>query len=724
MPPKKTPQQKPTSPAPRGQTQPPFLFRFVPNYGTPEWWSANLWREVVRRQPIAISCRDTLIAFLLGTEWQIRARNPNETERYKSDIDYYMELFESLNGMDFDMTLDLVCQDVLDTPFGGAMELGRLGDVPDGRTVWARHMDAATLYPTRDWDFPIAQRIPNAAVPVVIFPRHAISRAYYTPRPEWQRLGWGSPPPEKIYLAIELISRGDRYYANLLLDTPEAGILDLLDMEKESAMEWLESFQELFVGQDPFKVPVLYEHTTKAEWIPFGRPPTELMYADVTFKYAQIVCAGYGLKISDIGLSMEEARTLAGVIRAERQTRRTGFATLKSKTASFFQNMLPRHLVFEWLDQDDESMLARGRSRLANFQAYAEAREKKMLTLEEVRAQIAADGLLDIQIDPDDPDAKAELMMMELGADVVRLPRTDDRDRVPPSDGGQGQLTFPRKSAGYLVTRHLLRASNLLNDARLRRLAKAMSRELYPTISKVFKELHSNDLNDWAEGMVEAAFDNNGLDRRSKRAFESKKKVLDKHLKADDWWKIKAEVEQDDELEDSVKNSITSGIETAQSVIGRILYEEAKINNPDLPEFNFPGGNITGKSRLVGLVDTADISTELLIKAACMAASCQAFAVPTVYQSIQAGTSMEDLLRDPSFLSYLTSEFDKAIKEIFKSNSETLTRQIDEALINLGIESYMSHVGLKKGEWTYEDGKLVVDEGKLLTIADRKDFLK
>lgn len=636
-----------------------------------------------------------------------------------------MELFESFNGgWDFDMTLDIICQDLLDTPFGGGMEIGRLGDTEDGRVVWAQHLDAATLFPTRDFDFPIAQRVPDTQLPVVLFPRHTFNRMFYTPRPEWQYMGWGMPPPEKGFLAIDLLFRGDRYYANLLLDTPEAGILDLLDMSKDAAMEWLESFKDLFTGVDPFKVPVLYEHERAAEWIPFGRPPIDLIYDSITFKYAQITCAAYGLKISDIGLSQEEARTLAGVIRAERQTRRTGFATLKAKTGAFFRRLLPKHLTFEWLDKDDESMLARGRSRLANFQAYGEAREKRMLTLKEIRAQIATDGLLDIQIDPDDPEALAmdDLMM---GPDVVRPPRTDDRDRVPPSDGGQGQLTFPKKSLGILVSGLLLTASDNLTRPRLRRLSKAIARELFPSVSKVFKEMPAIDLEDWSFAMTEAAFDENGLDKKSKKAFERKKKVLDKHLDADGWWAIKNRFLAEEDFGPAAETTYMAGIELARSLVAEALYEGEITDDPSTaPSWDKGGQGPSARNSIIELVDKVDSDTIRLVKAACLASCCQAFAVPTVYQSIQAGTSVEDLLGDPVFLDYFTGVLKDTINEVYRARITAVADQINRALIELSAKDFFTQIGLGKGDWTLEEGKLSLNETKLLTIADRKDFLR
>ena len=42
-------------------------------------------------------------------------------------------------------------------------------------------------------------------------------------------------------MALQMIGRGDVYYANLLLDTPQVGILDLKDMAKDSAEEWVKA---------------------------------------------------------------------------------------------------------------------------------------------------------------------------------------------------------------------------------------------------------------------------------------------------------------------------------------------------------------------------------------------------------------------------------------------------------------------------------------------------
>jgi len=645
----------------------------------------------------------------MGTDWQIRAKDPNNTEIYKNDIDYYMELFDNFNGWDFDSFLDVLCQDMLDTPFGGAAEIGRLGDVPDGRTVWLQHLDSATLYPTGDFDYPVAQRIPEVAHPPVLFPRHAIDRTYFTPRPEYDKQGWGMAPPEKIYLAIELLYRGDRYYANMLLDTPEAGILDLMDMEKQAALEWLESFQQMFAGIDPFKVPVLYEHTQEAKWIPFGLPPTEMIYDSVTFKYAQIVCAGYGLKISDIGISADQSATLAGVIRAERQTRRTGFAVIAGKTQKFFNRILPKHLWFEWIDSDDESLLSRGRARLANFQAYGEARDKRMLTLKEVRAQIAADGLMDILIDPDDPEALA-MQDEGVGGDLAHTPRTD-RDRVPPSEGGEGELTFPRKSMTSLITRAMRAPVEEVNEFRLRRLIKVMARKVFPDVKKSFKSIDDNDLDAWLSASLQDVFDND--------KFKPYKAALAKSLKADDWWSLRSHVTEK-EFEEAIDRVYSAGLSKCANHVSELLYEEGQTDV--LEKVNIDSSLPRETRSIVGLVDEVDNQTQGLIKAGVLAAVYMAFSMPTVYQSIKAGIGVEELLAEPPLMAKIAEELFSIIEEAYKSRITILSDALYDSVIERATTDYFESIKLKKGEWILEDGKISVNTGPLLKIANKKDF--
>ncbi len=206
---------------------PVYLNRLVPYWGHPGWLMADRWRYFVRNQPLAAVCRDTLIQNVLSTPWDIVPRDPGDksSPSLKKEIDRLKkDVFEVANG-DFDTFCELTLQDMLDLPFGGAFETPREDDSPDGKVLMMDHIDGGTLLPTGDDENPVEQRVKQMPTRTVRFPNYAIERVYVNPRPEIDRMGWGMAPPEKIYLAMEMLYRGDRYYANLLLDTPEAGVL-------------------------------------------------------------------------------------------------------------------------------------------------------------------------------------------------------------------------------------------------------------------------------------------------------------------------------------------------------------------------------------------------------------------------------------------------------------------------------------------------------------------
>lgn len=459
---------------PEGQRSvdlPSYLARVLPAYGHPGWLEATRWRSVVRNQPLAIACRDTLLDNIKNLEWDIVASDPEEkaNKEVKKAIDYYTNLFEHLEG-DFDRYIDLMGQDFLDLPFGAACEIGREADDPQGPILWIEHIDAATLFPSYDDEYPVIQSVPEMVGRAVAFPKHAIDRIIYTPRPEIRRKGWGMAPPEKVYLSLEMLFRGDTYYWKLLLDTPEAGILDLMDMDAEDAATWVAGFKTLFQGIDGFKVPVLHSHTTPAQWIPFSRPPTDMLYDKSIIHYGQILAAGYGMRLSDIGLSqLEGGGTLAGIIREERQTRRSGYANVREKFKNHFNRLLPHDektggqiLKFVWIERDDEAMVARGRAMLAVGQGLQTFITAGLIDTAEGRHEIVAQGLMETDIDPDKlpepPEPAVNPLAALMGGGQQPPPGQkgkptegqDEKAKVaveggatPPSEGGRGSQPKP-----------------------------------------------------------------------------------------------------------------------------------------------------------------------------------------------------------------------------------------------------------------------------------------
>lgn len=413
-------------------------------------------------QPVAIICRETLIANILSLDWKITPKDMKFKNELNATIKYYTQLFYGGGNnpeleLDFTSLVEWIAADVLDTPFGGVAEVGRKGDTENGRVVWLKPLDAATMYPTLNKDFPAVQYYNG--VDAIPFPQHAVSRTYMTPRPYMDRQGWGMAVPEKVFFALEMLSRGDKYYANLLLDIPTAGILDLGDIEKSSAQEWVESFKTLMGETEAaFRIPVLYEHNNPVQFIPFGQVPNDIMFDNITMKYAAIVAAGYGMTLSDIGLSGGGGGgTLAGTIRSDVKYKNTGFARIKAKIEYFFNQILPDTLQFNFIDYDQELNIAAGRARLATSTAMQTLVNMRVLSPQEARMQLIADGLITVTI-PDEVPPESEFpepvvpttgafgkpINSTEGNQKKKVGKLTGSDKVgnpkPPSKGGEGEF--------------------------------------------------------------------------------------------------------------------------------------------------------------------------------------------------------------------------------------------------------------------------------------------
>lgn len=152
------------SSAPGGMVS--FFLRNAPLWNPPAWQQAAYWREFVERQSIAAICRDAIANYLNSLDWMIVARDSNKKDELKGQIKHYIKLFERGNAywwdIDFSSQIEWFAKDLFTLPFGTASEIGRLDDEPNGRVVWIRPLDAGTLAPTLNFDFPVVQSTPNA----------------------------------------------------------------------------------------------------------------------------------------------------------------------------------------------------------------------------------------------------------------------------------------------------------------------------------------------------------------------------------------------------------------------------------------------------------------------------------------------------------------------------------------------------------------------------------
>ena len=460
-----------------------YFARMIPGWSQPSALSPAQWRAWVAAQPVATICKDTMISNISALDWKITPRKSDMRDELRGTIEYYEKFFRQGGNSGFDWIgfLEWFLSDLNDLPFGTGWELGRKGDTENGRVVWLEPIDGGTLYPTNNKSIPVIQYYNGY---YASFPAHSIARAYMSPRPEIERKGWGIAPPEKVFLAMEMLARGDRYYANMLLDIPPAGVFDLGDITWEDANTWIESFRTFTSGgsADGFKIPVLAEHTGKVQFIPLGKAPNDIMYDRITLKYAALVTAAYGMTLGDIGLQGASAsgETLAGSIRGEQKTNRTGKARNKGKIKYFIESIIPDVLQFDFIDTDGERLSMLGRARLANATAMNQYHQMGAISPEEARLQGIQDGLFTISM-PEKPPKEATPKL--LGKAPERPASVGSPQ--PPSLGGDGEM---KSLAGLTIEKG--RSFN----TRIGKLVKRICEDVLPILTESAQSVNEDEL--------------------------------------------------------------------------------------------------------------------------------------------------------------------------------------------------------------------------------------
>lgn len=750
---------------------PSTLRRFLPNWITPMWTDAARWRAVVRNQPIAIICRDRLIAYLQGLPWDIRAKETGEQEALEEDIKYYKEFVLR----DFDEKMELIWQDALDLPIGGGAELVRwpanvlpeveeYGEIfkvtrpnPRGHVFKVVPVDGATLAPTYDNDFPIMQRVPGNATQGVFFNDNEMGRILLSPRPEFKVKGYGMPPPQRIFLSISLLYNGDQYYANLLSDTPEAGILDLIDMSMDDAQEWVSSYQTLLQGIDPQKIGVLYQHEKPAVWIPFGRPPADMLYNETTLKYGRITAAGYWLSLADVGLD-PEGRTLAGEIRRQRDARRTGFGIVTEKTTNFMnRNVLPPYLEFAFIEKDDEAMSNTGRARLLNAQALKAMKEGGFITADEGQEQLLKDGLLTIEVMP--PSERPQPPQLpappqgEQGPGQTEDQTSTETERVPPSQGGRGDVgvnqalvgrgpdvgdvpdsAVPEGSPYFAALAGVFdeafsEMQRRMGDAQLKRLVKAALREQFPTTSKALIGLAEHDLLLWQAERVKAWFGEESVFDQIPQVQKIDQETLDKLedlLNRDRWWALPDGI--DVSIFEIIKDSFAQGAVVAAELIQQFLYEEGLADTPKIGiDFKLKNPETLAEleSRAAQMVRRVNDGTKYYLKRIIAAGVDEGVSSQEIAERIREGQGVDEILRD----SGLVDEVIERARAEIGGLSESRTASIVNTEINRaeseGRVKQWKETGLTRKRWehTGSDVPCRVCQGNIAMGFVDMDFL-
>lgn len=712
---------------------PSFLTRHVPVWTHPDWLSAQRWRTVVQNQPVAMDCEVTLLADITSTKWQVRAKKPKEEDILADDIEAYTEVLNppgpgALNG--FDIWISKMVQDLLTLPIGGNTEIIRW---PDGMGLFSRptskghiwrlaYIDGATLVPTFDMQFPIMQKLREDVTNAIFFQHNEIMRMVSRPRTPMRLWGFGMAPPEKIFLAINMLYRSDTYYANLLLDTPEAGLLDLMDMSKEDARDWLSSFRGLFEGIDPYKIGVLYQHTQAAKYISFARPPTEMMLDKSTEKYAQITCAGYGLTLSDIGLGAPQ-KTLAGSIRDERKSRRSGFLVTREIIKNAInQNVMPDYLEFVWVESDEEAKIQRGRSFLLNAQAVAKAKEAGFITKQEGQQQLIKDGHITVEVK--EPEEFEMPLMIPSGDNNEEL------NKKEPSQGGRGDITgkadlgdtkisaVPRNSQNFDQMRSaiqpgfekiILQANDIDN---LLPLIQVAAEEMFPDVTQAFlAELSDYEIDLWKLERNKMRFNFKSEFDAYPDTIKAKDDALeqiDKLLEENKWWLFPAR--QRESIEFVLRQSFSEGAILAAELIQDSLFRARLADNPDLIGFSFNLKNPRTLAQLeqkaATLVTQVDDGTKFFLKRIITSGVDEGLSSPEIAAKIKNGVELEDILADTNFTNNTVQIVQSEIQSMAESRITSIVNTEVARAETEGRIGQWDKMGLTQKQWMHTGGGL------------------
>lgn len=347
---------------------------------------AAQWRGLVAKAPIVRNCISTLILQLTSVPRVIIAEDPKI-------VDYYLSVLDHFNGEDFNTAMSRIVRDILEVPFGGAIEVVR-GTKKEVTGLF--HVDGGSLYPTYDPELPFVQVDPTNSLRRVEFTSENLIRLPWLMRSDLSGYGWSITPCMDCLSAIESLVRSDLFYHTLLDDTPPPGILDLLDMREEEARAWAKSFRETFEGVDRFKIPILYEHTQPANWIQFQDTSVMKNLPELIRRYAEIVCSSFGMSIVDLGL-YEYSQTKAGSVAQLQASKRQGLGALMAKVADAFNaRILPDDVEFRWDPIDVEDAGKKATAQKTRIEIYEKVVAMGILNASQARAMIAAEGILDI----------------------------------------------------------------------------------------------------------------------------------------------------------------------------------------------------------------------------------------------------------------------------------------------------------------------------------------
>src|ERR1044071_8574216 len=90
-----------------------YFARIIPSWSQPSVLTPDIWRSWVRMQPIAVTCKQTMMSNVLDLDWKVTPRESDQRDELKGTIRYYEKLLRrgGESGLDWAGFLEWSLQD-------------------------------------------------------------------------------------------------------------------------------------------------------------------------------------------------------------------------------------------------------------------------------------------------------------------------------------------------------------------------------------------------------------------------------------------------------------------------------------------------------------------------------------------------------------------------------------------------------------------------------------
>lgn len=458
------------------------------------------WRTVAA-EPINRMARRMVQREISSLNFTIRPEDPKDAQQ-RDAADWYLNVYSDFRNL-VTRTLKSVCE----LPQGGAWEVGYIrpgvyGEGEKGTLAFVQYIDGGTLHPSISQEFPIVQVDPTESTRNVMFREDEIVRLLAWPRDEFGLEWWQESPTEASYMAIEALARIYVYSLKQLMDTPIAGILDMMDFSEEDARTWANTFREMLEGIDPIKIPILYQHEHAASWIPMGNRFEDLAITEQFKIYADLILGNYGLSVNDLRIFNHDGPK-TGMAVSRKISIQQGVSFFAELVKDAVQSTLPRFLIFEYTEPDLEDERTKSQIGAADARTIQtfDWLDPKLKAKEAIGRGVLKHVTQDEIDKAIDENQQVDQLNQELANGIPtpapgqitegegRVPDQLENDAKANASTGSRVFTKMRDEAETLIEKALERFSSRLPESKYGRKTAMADKRMDALLSRAFREV-------------------------------------------------------------------------------------------------------------------------------------------------------------------------------------------------------------------------------------------